>query len=142
VTGFEAAARVDVAAPPERVWDAMTRPDQVAQYMMGARVDTDWQVGSTITWSGEWNGKPYKDKGKVLAAEPGHLLEVTHYSALSGAEDVPENYHTVRYELTKTDDGTAVSLTQDGCASEEQAQQFSQNWQGMLDGLKKVAEAG
>ena len=140
--GFEAAARVDVAAPPERVWDAMTRPDQVVQYMMGARVESDWHVGSPITWSGEWNGRPYQDKGEVLAAEPGLLLEVTHYSALSGAEDLPENYHTVRYELTKTDDVTTVSLTQDGCASEEQAQQFSQNWQGMLDGLKKVAEAG
>jgi uncharacterized protein YndB with AHSA1/START domain len=142
VTGFEATARVDVAAPPERVWDAMTRPDQVAQYMMGARVDSDWRVGSTITWSGEWNGKPYQDKGKVLAAEPGQLLEVTHYSALSGAADVPENYHTVRYELSEADGGTTVSLTQDGCASEEQARQFSQNWQGMLDGLKKVAETG
>jgi len=33
-----------------------------------------------------------------------------------------------------------VSLTQDGCKSQEQAEQFSQNWQSMLDGLKKVAE--
>ncbi len=140
--GFEAVAHVDVAAAPERVWEAMTRPEQVARYMMGSRVESDWRVGSPITWSGEWNGKPYQDKGEILAAEPGHLLEVTHYSPLSGADDVPENYHTVRYELTKTDDGTTVSLTQDGCASEEQAQQFSQNWQGMLDGLKKVAETG
>jgi uncharacterized protein YndB with AHSA1/START domain len=142
VKGFEAVAHVAVAAPPARVWEALTQPDQVAQYMMGTRVESDWQVGGPITWSGEWNGKPYQDKGEILAAEPGHLLEVTHYSPLSGAADVAENYHTVRYELTKTDDGTAVSLTQDGCASEEQAHQFSQNWQGMLDGMKTVAEAG
>ena len=45
------------------------------------------------------------------------------------------------YELSQAGDGTAVSLTQDGCESEEQAERFSQNWQGMLDGLKKVAEA-
>jgi uncharacterized protein YndB with AHSA1/START domain len=141
VKGFQAVAHVDVTAPPERVWEAMTRPDLVAQYMMGSRVESDWQVGSPITWSGEWNGKPYQDKGEILAAEPGRLLEVTHYSPLGGADDVPENYHTVRYELTETDDGTSVSLTQDGCVSEEQARQFSQNWQGMLDGLKRVAEA-
>ena len=33
-----------------------------------------------------------------------------------------------------------MQLTQDGCDTEEQAEEFSQNWQGMLDGLKKVAE--
>jgi hypothetical protein len=65
---------------------------------------------------------------------------VTHYSPLTGDEDVPENYHTVRYELAPSGEGTAVRLTQDGCDSEEQAEQFSQNWQGMLDGLRKVAE--
>ena len=142
MTGFEAVARTDVAAPPERVWKAMTDPDQVAQYMMGSRVETDWKPGSPITWSGEWEGKPYQDKGRVLAAEPVRLLEVTHYSPLTGDADVPENYHILRYELVQAGSGTAVSLTQDGCESEEQAAQFSHNWHGMLDGLKKVAEAG
>ena len=75
-------------------------------------------------------------------AEPGRVLEVTHYSPLAGDEDVPENYHTVRYELSPAEDGTAVSLTQGGCESEKQAEQFAQNWSGILDGLKKVAEAG
>lgn len=142
MTGFEAVARTEVAAPPERVWNAMTEPDQVAQYMMGSRVQTDWKPGSPITWSGEWEGKPYQDKGEVLAVEPGRLLEVTHYSPLTGDEDAPENYHTLRYLLSQGIGGTAVSLTQDGCTSEEQAEQFSKNWQGMLDGLKNVAEAG
>ena len=100
----------------------------------------DWQPGSPITWSGEWEGKPYQDKGEVLQAEPGRLLEITHYSPLTGDDDVPENYHTVRYELSQAGDGTAVQLTQDGCDSAKQAEEFSQNWQGMLDGLKQVAE--
>lgn len=118
----------------------MTDPDQVARYMMGSRVESDWQPGSSITWSGEWDGKPYQDKGHVLAAEPGRLLEITHYSPLTGAEDVPENYHTLHYELSPAGAGTVVSLTQDGCENREQAEQFSQNWQWMLDGLKNVAE--
>ena len=86
------------------------------------------------------DGKPYRDKGEVLEVDPGRRLAVTHYSPLMGQDDVPENYHTVRYELSPSGDGTAVELTQDGCDSAEQAEQFSQNWQGMLDGLKKVAE--
>ena len=141
MTGYEATASVDVAAAPDRVWAALTDPDQIAQWMMGSRVETDWEVGSPVTWSGELDGRSYQDKGEVLEADPGTRLSVTHYSPLMGDEDVPENYHTVSYDLAPSGDGTAVTLTQDGCDSEEQAEQFSQNWQGMLDGLKKVAEA-
>ncbi|QGN58356.1 SRPBCC domain-containing protein [Nostocoides sp. HKS02] len=140
MSGHVATASVDIAAPPERVWEAMTDPEQVAQYMMGSLVDSDYQVGSPITWSGEWEGKAYQDKGEVLEVEPGHVLEVTHYSPMTG-DDVPENYHRVRYELTAAGEATSVRLTQDGCDTPEQAEQFSQSWQGMLDGLKNVAES-
>ena len=140
MTEHVATANTTVDADPDRVWQAMTDPKLVAQYMMGSEVASDWQPGSPITWSGEWQGKPYQDKGEVLQAEPGRLLEVTHYSPMTGADDVPENYHTVRYELSPSGDGTAVKLTQDGCDSAKQAEEFSRNWQGMLDGLKKVAE--
>ncbi len=57
-----------------------------------------------------------------------------------GWPDQPENYHTLVYTLTATDDGTHLELTQDGCDSQEQAAQFSQNWQGMLDALKTHVE--
>ena len=142
MTGQIARAQVEVDADRPRVWEALTDPDQVARYMMGSRVETDWQVGSPITWSGEMDGKPYQDKGEVLRADPGWVLEVTHYSPLMGQEDRPENYHTVRYELASSDGGgTVVTLSQDGCSDEQQAQQFSQSWQGMLDGMKQVVES-
>ena len=140
MTEHVATASTTVDADPSRVWQALTDPKLEAEYMMGSEVASDWQPGSSITWTGEWEGKPYQDKGEVLQAEPGRLLEVTHFSPLTGDDDVPENYHTLRYELSPSGAGTAVELTQDGCASAEQAQEFSRNWQGMLDGLKKVAE--
>jgi len=84
---------------------------------------------------------PSAGAGGLKQAEPGRLLKVTHHSPLTGDDDVAENYHTLRYELSQAGEGTAVSLTQDGCESEEQAKRFSQNWQEMLNGLKKVAEA-
>jgi uncharacterized protein YndB with AHSA1/START domain len=140
MTGHVARAQAEVSADRHRVWEALTDPEQVARWMMGTTVETDWQVGSPVTWSGEAGGRSYQDKGEVLRAEPGWVLEVTHYSPLMGDEDVPENYHTVRYELASSDGGTVVTLSQDGCDSEEQAEQFSASWQAMLDGLKGVAE--
>ena len=143
MTGSVARAQVEVAADAQRVWEALTDPDQVAQYMMGTRVETDWQVGSPITWSGEMDGKPYQDKGEVLESDPPHRLSVTHYSPLMGQEDRPENYHTVTYTLEGDGDSgpTTVALEQDGNASPEQAEQFSANWQSMLEALKTTVES-
>ena len=141
MTGHIARAEVIVDAKPNAVWDALTDPEQVRSWMVGTTVTTDWQVGSPITWQGEMNGQPYEDKGEVLEAEAPSRLSMTHYSPLMGQEDRPENYHTVTYTLTPTRDGrTTVALEQDGNESAEQAEQFSQNWQGMLESLRQTIE--
>ena len=137
---FTATAQTDVAASPERVWAALTDPAQIATYMQGSRVTTTWEVGSPITWDGEYDGRPYQDKGEVLTYDEPRVLSVTHYSPMMGQQDEPENYHTLVYTLTENGDGTHLELTQDGNESEEQAEQFSKNWQGMLDGLKATVE--
>jgi len=140
MAGYTATAATDVEAPPERVWAALTEPDQIAEYMGGSRVTTTWKVGTPIIWEGEYDGHAYQDKGEVLAHEPPHRLSLTHYSPLMGQSDEPENYHTLVYTLTGSSDRTHLELTQDGCDSEEQAAQFSANWQGMLNGLKEHVE--
>jgi uncharacterized protein YndB with AHSA1/START domain len=140
MAGYVATAQADVAADPERVWAALTDPEQIAVYMHGSRVETTWEVGSPITWSGEYEGRPYQDKGEVLAYDEPHVLSVTHYSPLMGQPDEPESYHTLVYTVTASGDGTHLELTQDGNDSADQAEQFSQNWQGMLDGLKAHVE--
>lgn len=140
MTGKLATAETDIHASPKRVWAALTEPDQIAAYMGGSRVETSWEVGSAITWSGEYDGHAYQDRGKVLTYEEPHTLSVTHYSPLMGQDDEPENYHTLVYTLTADGDRTRLSLTQDNCADDAQAEQFSRNWQGMLDGLKTYVE--
>ena len=124
------------------MWSALTDPAQIKEYMFGSVVETDWQVGSPITWDGEYEGRPYQDKGEVLTYDEPHVLSVTHYSPMMGEPDEPENYHTLVYTLTADGDGTHLELTQDGCTDEEQAEQFSKNWQQMLDGLKAHVEGG
>ena len=140
MAGYVATAQTDVAATPERVWAALTEPEQIATYMQGSKVTTTWEIGSPITWDGEYDGRAYQDKGEVLTYDEPRTLSVTHYSPMMGQPDEPENYHTLVYTLTAEGDGTHLELTQDGNDSEEQAQQFSANWQGMLDGLKATVE--
>jgi uncharacterized protein YndB with AHSA1/START domain len=136
MSGAIATASTDVTATPETVWAALTRPEEISAWMPGTTVETTWEVGAPITWSGEYDGRAYQDKGEILAVEEQRLLSMTHYSPLMGTDDVPESYHTLVYTLTPTDSGTRLELSQDGCDSEEQAQQFSANWQAMLDSLR------
>ena len=136
-----AAASTTIDAPVAKVWDALVNPATIKKYMFGADVTSDWKKGSPIVWKGEWQGKPYEDKGVIQRIEPERLIEYTHFSPLSGVPDKPENYHTVTIELTPQGSQTAVSLSQDNNATEEARQHSESNWRAMLDGLKKVLEA-
>ena len=109
--------------------------------MFGTEVTTDWQVGSPITYKGQWEGKTYEDKGKILQIEPGKLLVSTFWSSLSGLPDVPENYNTVRYELSTEGNATRLTITQDNNATQEEANHSAQNWNTVLDGMKKLLES-
>ncbi|WP_432941347.1 SRPBCC domain-containing protein [Kribbella sp. CA-253562] len=142
MAGYVATARVEIEASPERVWQVLLDPVATKEFMFGSEVETDWQVGSPITWSGEYEGKAYQDKGKVLAVEPGRRLQVTHYSPMSGQPDVPENYHTLTYELSGGNGTTELSLSQDNNASEEEAEHSRGMWEMLVQGVKKVAESG
>ena len=138
---FVAKKRITVNAPPDVVWRALTDPAMVRQYMHGTNLQTDWTVGSPITWKGEWQGKAYEDRGTVVAVEPKKLLKVTHWSPMGGSEDKPENYHTVTYELTEHGQETILTLEQDNNPSQEAANTMAeQNWGPVLDGLKAAAE--
>lgn len=139
--GRVATAETEIHAPAGKVWRALTDPDEIQKYMFGSRVETDWKPGSRITWKGEYEGKKFEDKGEVLEVVPERRLKVTHFSPLSGQVDVPENYHTLVYELKESDGKTQVSLSQDNNPSEEAAEHSQANWDKMLSGLKDVVEA-
>jgi uncharacterized protein YndB with AHSA1/START domain len=135
-----AKATITINAPTSKVWDALTQPHLIKQYLFGTEVTTDWQVGSPITYKGTWQGKTYEDKGRVLQIEPGKLLVSTFWSSLAGLPDTPENYKTVRYELSAAGGGTRLTIIQDNNDTQEEANHSAQNWKMVLDGIKKLVE--
>ena len=133
-------ASVVIEAPAEEVWAALVDPDLIKQYMFGATVASDWHEGSPITWSGEWEGRSYEDKGMILEFSPHTRLQYTHYSPLTGQPDAPENYHTVTVHLAEEGGWTRVDLSQDNNTTDEDRDHSQQNWQSMLDSLKQLVE--
>jgi uncharacterized protein YndB with AHSA1/START domain len=135
-----ASASVTINANKSKVWDALVNPESIKQYMFGTTVVTDWRERSPIIWKGEWQGKPYEDKGIVLQFRQGRTIQYTHFSPLSGLPDKPENYHIVTIEVTAEGDQTRVALAQDNNPDEQARDHSAKNWEIMLGGLKEFSE--
>ena len=143
-----ARATIDIRAPRDTVWRALTDPAQIKRYFMGnAEVRTDWKVGSPIVFRGEWNGRTFEDKGEVITFDPERELAYSHFSPMTGKPDAPENYHLVDITLAGGADTTNVTLEQSNLTGDVTAddrasrEQFEQNWQQMLEGLRDTAES-
>ena len=129
-----------IQAPAERVWEALTDPAQIRQYLFGTNAQSDWKEGSAITYTGEWEGKQYEDKGTIIDLIPNKKLHTTYWSSMSGKEDIPENYNNVLYELNPEGDSTLLTISQDNIADEAGVQHMNENWGKVLEGIKRVAE--
>lgn len=132
---------VTIQAPVSLVWQALTDPALIKQYLFGTDTVSDWKKGSLITWSGEYEGKTYQDKGTIIDIVPEKLLHTTHYSPMTGKEDKPENYHHVVYEVSPENGNTKVTITQDNVTNEKELEHMQKNWNMILEGMKKFLES-
>lgn len=129
-----------IGATTSRVWDALTSPEEIARYMFGARVETDWQPGSEIVWKGEWDGQEFLDTGTVLSVEPQRLLRYSHVSS-GGTDELTDNYHIITVELSPDGNTTVIDLTQDNNRSPQAQHEAEKNWDQMLEGLRDLVES-
>jgi uncharacterized protein YndB with AHSA1/START domain len=137
---FAATSQISIKASVEKVWDALTDPRLIREYLFGTEAVSDWRVGSSIRYKGSWQGKPYEDKGTILEVLPNKLLRSTYWSGMSGLEDKPENYNTVTYALRKNAEDTILTVTQDNNPTKESANHSEANWAVVLKGLKELLE--
>jgi uncharacterized protein YndB with AHSA1/START domain len=136
---------VRVNATMEVVWDALTNPAKIEQYMYGAIARTDWQPGSPIHYYFSQNGQEtLVVKGEVIKAEAPRYLEHTLFPTTWQLADVPENYLTVAYQLTSTGDSTDLTVIQQGFSTvaegEKRYNDALNGWSDILPKIVAVAE--
>ena len=56
-SGPLATASTTIDATADRVWRALTDTDEVREWFFGTEQRSDWEPGSPITWSGDYDGR-------------------------------------------------------------------------------------
>ena len=70
-----------INSSPAEVWQALSDPAKVKQYLFGTNMSADWRVGGRIEYRGSWEGKEYVDGGTILELEPEKILKSTYWSS-------------------------------------------------------------
>jgi uncharacterized protein YndB with AHSA1/START domain len=132
---------ITINAPVSKVWVALTNPEIIKLYLYGTQTTTDWKVGSSVVFQGEYQGQTYKDKGIVKENRENELLSYSYWSGFSGAPDVPENYSLVTYILKSIDANTTVfTWDQKGWATQEGYEHSKTGMNDFLASIKKIVE--
>jgi uncharacterized protein YndB with AHSA1/START domain len=140
MSDLSAESSIPINAPIEKVWEALTTPELIKLCFFGVDTETDWKVGSPLVHRGEYQGKPYEDKGEIVRFDPPKLLVHTHWSDASGKPDTPEHYQEVSWALDARDEATELTITEHNLPSEEGKAVSEQSWKTVLDNLKDLLE--
>ncbi|MEO6723527.1 MAG: SRPBCC domain-containing protein [Ferruginibacter sp.] len=138
-----------INASAAKVWDVLTNPEQTKKYMFGSETVSDWQRGSSLLWTGNYEGKEMVFvKGEIVDIEPGKFLAYTTIDPNSTIDDVSENYLTVTYRLSDKEGHTMLTVTQgdyskvaEGERRYNEAYNNGEGWNPILVEIKKIAEA-
>ncbi len=133
--------RTHLKSPPTKVWEALTTPSIIKKYFFNTNAISDWKVGSSLIFRGEWQGKTYEDKGIIKESVPEKRFKYSYWSSLSGIEDKPENYSDLTYELEEKNGGTDLTIVQENIPDEKMKEHSEQNWNMVIENLKKVIES-
>jgi uncharacterized protein YndB with AHSA1/START domain len=139
-------AEVHIAAPPERVFQALTDPRQLLQWwgQKGTYHPTAWQ--GDVRPGGRWrsdgvsdvDGKPYHVGGEYVELDPPRLVSYTWVASWSGPLQT-----LVRWELEPAADGTRVRLCHSGFGkAPAAAQDHYQGWQRVIAWMQAFVEHG
>jgi uncharacterized protein YndB with AHSA1/START domain len=131
-------ASVDVAAAPERVFQALASKEITEWWVRPGVFDTrewtgDVRVGGRWRASGMTRGEPYVQEGEFLEVEsPRRLVHTWERAGQPGVAT------TVTYLVEPIDGRTRVTLRHLGFASRDMCRAFAIGWETSLERLAEI----
>jgi uncharacterized protein YndB with AHSA1/START domain len=129
-----------IVAGAGTVWSLLTDPGRTGELFWGCAVESDFTVGSPITWKGTWDGTPFEDRGTIKRVQPNSLLQYTHWSTATGTADDESAHNLLTFQLTEEKGGVRVVLRHENIASMEMKEHSEPMWNHLLATLKEMAE--
>ncbi len=140
---------IEINAPKEKVWQALTDPTVTKKYMFGCEVISSFKEGDSMVWEGDVEGERIMFvKGNIVKCDINHELVYTAFDPTSGAEDIPDNYLTITYRLTESAGKTTLFVSQGDFAKVHdgevryQSSMDNGGWIGLLMSVKQLLEEG
>src|SRR5579863_2812472 len=151
-------AEIFIAAPPERVFQAITDPIQTQQWwgQQGMYRITEWK--GDLRPGGKWSsvgvgvdGKSFRVDGEYLEVDPPRLLVHTWFATWCAElktvvrwELEPRNVHGLRHDGPhKVGTGTVVRVRHEGFAGDSKAAaDHAQGWTRVLGWMHAFVENG
>jgi uncharacterized protein YndB with AHSA1/START domain len=137
-------SEIFIAAPPERVFQALVEPQQVLQWWGQAGVYRCTEFDSDLRAGGKWRSageggesSNFTVAGEYLEVDSPRLLVYSWVASWTG--DVKT---TVRWELERAGVGTRVTLRHSGLAAHPEVAQSYRGWPRMLGWLQAFIEKG
>ena len=131
--------QVFIKASPERVWDAITRPEFTVRYFHGSRIAIDAERRLSLAPDGSVRGD-----GRVFEYDPPRRL-VHEWRSLYDPDLAAEEPSRVIWEIEPHEGGYCkLTLTHDRLdrAPKTAESVFGAGWMFVLSGLKTLLETG
>ncbi len=127
-----------IKTTPERLWQAITDPEQRAKYSFGVQVHSDWAPGSS--YLAGVPGVVEISEGENLVVEPPRLL-VQSFRALWSDEVKAQGTTRVTWEIEQGGDACRLTVVHDQLPDTANAELYG-GWPMILSGLKTLLETG
>jgi uncharacterized protein YndB with AHSA1/START domain len=127
-----------IAAPPEKVWEALTKPDVSGKYWFGYRVAADGKPGEFMTATSPAGKLSHRDP--IIESDPPRRL-VYGWKPLE--KEMGERPSRVTFELTPFKGQTRLTLIHDEFDDGSKIfGMISNGWPAVLSSMKSLLETG
>jgi uncharacterized protein YndB with AHSA1/START domain len=129
-----------IRTTPEKLWDALLKPEFTTKYWFGIRQESDWTKGSP--WKLTFPDGRVADSGEVIEIErPRRLMLKWRHELMPELRE--EGYSRCTMQMEETDGSVKLTITHEiDRPDAEFIRAVSGGWPKILSSLKSLLETG